>query len=92
MRRFSRLFWFTVFAGTLASSLVSGGLVWHLTAQLHEMVALCAPRNDSCGAETIDRAFQVFCLMVVAGDGLAFWLANRIGRSFIKPAAADAVR
>jgi hypothetical protein len=92
MRRFSSLFWFTVFAGTLSSGLVSTALVWHLTTQLHEMVALCMPRSDSCGAEAIDRAFRVFCVMVVAGNALAFWCASEIGRSFIKPALTGAVR
>ena len=92
MQRFSRLFWFTVLAGTLASALLSHALVRHLTAQLHDMVTLCTPRNDSCGWQAIDRAFQVFCLMAGAANALVFWLAYRIGRGFIKPTVTVAAQ
>jgi uncharacterized membrane protein len=92
MKRFSKLFWFTVFVGTLASALVSHALVGHLTARLHEMVAFCTPRNDACGAAAINGAFQAFCLTAVAGNALVFWLAYKIGCGFIKPVAADAAR
>jgi hypothetical protein len=92
LQRFSRLFWFTVAAGILASALLNHALVGHLKVHLHDMVTLCSPQNDSCGSEAIDRVFQVFCLMAVTGNALVFWLAYRIGRGFIKPAARDAAR
>jgi len=92
MQRFSRLFWFTVLTGTLSSCLLSHALVGHLTAQLHDMVTLCTAQNDACSSEAIDRAFQVFCVMAVAGNALVFWLAYKIGRSFTKPAVTDAAR
>ena len=92
MQRFSRLFWLTALAAALSSCLLNHALVGHLTTQLHDMVALCTRRNDVCGAEAIDRAFQVFCLMAVAGKALVFWLAYRIGRGSIKPAVRDAIR
>jgi hypothetical protein len=89
MRRFSRLFWFTAFVGILLSGLLNLALVGHLNTQLGEMVALCTPRNDSCSAAAIERAFRVFCLMAVAGTVVVFWLAHRIGRSLVKPAVTD---
>jgi hypothetical protein len=92
MQRLSKPFWFTVVAGTLVASLLSYALVWHFTTQMHDMVALCTPREDRCGAEAMGRAFHTFCLMALAGNTLAFWSANRIGRCFIKPAVTDAVR
>lgn len=92
MKRFSRDFWLMALAAALCSGLLNYALVWHFTGQLHEMVTLCTPRNDSCGSEAIDRAFEVFCLTAAAGAVLVFWLAHRMGRSFMKPAAADAAR
>lgn len=92
MRRFSKRFWITALAAALSSWLLNHVLVAHLTAQLHGMVALCGPRNDSCGSEAIDRAFQIFCLMAVAGNGLVFWLVYKIGRGVTKPTTTDAAR
>jgi hypothetical protein len=92
MQRFSRVFWVTVLASTLSSGLLDHASVGHLAAQLHDMVAQCTPRNDSCSSGAIDRAFQAFCLVTVAGNALVFWLAIKIGRRFCKPAATDAVR
>lgn len=92
MKRFSKLFWFTAIAGISCSTLLSHVLVGHLATQLHDMVTLCAPRNDVCSVDAIDRAFRTFCLMAVAGNVVLFWLAYAIGRGFIKPAATDAAQ
>jgi hypothetical protein len=92
MKRFSRLFWFTAITAALSSGLLDYALVGHLAAQLHEMVALCTPRNDACGAKAIDRAFWVFCLITVAGNAVVFWLVYKIGRGFTKPAVMDTAR
>ena len=86
MRRFSRLFWFTILAGTLSSALLSCALVSRLTARLNEMVTRCTAKNFTCSTESIDRAFQVFCLAEAAAILLLFWTAHRIGIRLIKPA------
>jgi hypothetical protein len=89
MRRFSGHFWFTAFAGIILSGILNLALVGHLNTQLGEMVALCTPQNDSCSGAAIEWAFRAFCLMAVAGTVVVFWLAHRIGRSFVKPAVPD---
>ena len=86
MQRFSRLFWFTVLAGTLSAALFSYGLLSCLGAHLNEMTTLCTARNDSCSAESIDRAFHLFFVTEMAGTLLLFWFAHRIGLRFIQPA------
>lgn len=92
MQRFSKRFWLTTLAAAVGSGLLNYALVWHFTGQLHDMVALCSPRHDSCGSEAIDHAFRVFCLAAMAGAVLVFWLAHRMGRSLLKPAATDTAR
>jgi len=84
MKRFSRLFWFTVIAGAATAALLSCGLVWHLAVQTSDWLALCTKGEVSC-PESIDRAFLVFCMMVAAGNILMFRLAYLLGRRWIKP-------
>jgi hypothetical protein len=95
MQRLSRLFWFTVFAGTISSAFLSYALARRFTGQVNTLVALCAARNDTCSVESINRAFQVSCMTDVAATLLLFWFAYKIGRSFIKPVSpivTDAAR
>lgn len=88
MQRFFRLFWSTILVGILFSGLLDLVLARHLNTQLHDMVAQCTGRNDTCGAEAINRAFEWFCFLALSGNALAFWLAYRIGRVFTNSDAA----
>jgi hypothetical protein len=94
-RPFSRPFWFAALAAAVFSALLSYTLLWLLKGHLNDMIALCTARNDTCSVASIDRAFQAFCMTEVAATLLLFWLAYKIGRSFIKavpPTVADAAR
>lgn len=85
MKRFSRLFWFTVIAGTLSSVLLSGELLFLLSTRLDTMNALCGQGKHACGSQSFQNVFQLFCIAELAGTVSLFWAAHLIGRSFIKP-------
>jgi len=95
-RAFSRPFWFMLLAAFALSALLSFALLWLLKGQLNDAVTLCAARNSTCSfLEAADRALHVFLASEIAGALLVFWLAQKIGRSFIKPApptVTDAAR
>jgi cytochrome bd-type quinol oxidase subunit 2 len=90
MRRFSRLFWFTVFAGSLSSPVIFGAALRIFTAHMNGMDALCRQGKPDCSWESVRHLYYVACTAHVTGTLASFGLAYIIGRSFIKPAATDA--
>jgi hypothetical protein len=90
MQRFSRLFWFTVFAGTLSALLFFRVALRFFTTQSSEMDALCRQGKPECSQESLQHLYHVACTAHVGGTLLSFGLAYIIGRSFIRPAATDA--
>lgn len=88
IQRFSKLFWFTVLAGTLASALFSAALVSFLSMRLNGMLAFCtlATAKDCPSSDTFDRWLHAFIAAELAGTFLLFWTASKIGRKRFSPA------
>jgi len=85
-RPFSRPFRFMLLAAFVLSAFLSYALLWLFKGQLNDAVTLCTSRNATCSFfDVTDRALHVFLVSETAGALLVFWLACKIGRSFIKP-------
>ena len=91
MRRFSRLFWFTTLAGGVSSLLLTCAVLWFFTAQSDATLVLCRQGKPGCGtSELLQHLYRAACAVQAGGTILLFGLAYRLGRAFIKPAAAAA--
>ena len=86
MRRFSKQFWFTLFAGGFSSLLLTCALLWFLTTQAGEMVALCRQGVGCASWESLQHLFRVVSIAQVCGTLLLFGLAHNIGRRLVQPA------
>jgi hypothetical protein len=87
MVRFSKPFWFTLFAGGFSSLLLTCALLWFLTTQSGAMVALCRQGKAGCASwESLQHLFRVASIAQVCGTFLLFGLALNIGRRFVQPA------
>lgn len=87
MKRFSRLFWFTVLAGTVSSVLLSCAALWFVKSHAAEMVAVCRPGKDGCASwESLQHLFRVAFIAQASGTLLSFGLVYHMGRRFIPPA------
>jgi hypothetical protein len=86
MRRFSKLFWFTLFAGGFSSLLLTCALLWFFTTQAGEMLALCSQGKGGCTSwESLQHLFRVVSIAQVCGTLLLFGLAHNIGRRLVQP-------
>lgn len=95
MPRFSKLFWFTVLPGTLASALFSAGLRAFLSLRLDAALALCGqPKLQGClSYDMTDQWLYAFVPAELIGNPLLFWLAFKLGRKWLSlapPVATDA--
>jgi hypothetical protein len=87
MKRFSRHFWVTVFAGGLSSLLFTLAVVWFFNSKSKEMVALCRLGRVGCASrESLEYSFRVAYLAQAGGTLLLFVLAYHIGRMLTSPA------
>ncbi|MGB6687961.1 MAG: hypothetical protein WBE76_08975 [Terracidiphilus sp.] len=91
MKRFSKLFWFTLFAGGLSSLLLTCAALSFFVTKSGEMVALCRHGKDGCAsAEALQHLYRTASIVQVCGTLLLFGLAYNIGRRLIRPAPAAA--
>jgi hypothetical protein len=87
MQRFSKRFWFTLFAGGFSSLLLTCTMLWFITAQSGEMVALCRHGKEGCASrESLHHLFRMASMTQAGGTLLVFGLAYKLGRRLLRPA------
>jgi len=87
MQRFSRIFWFTVFVGTVSSVLLTCAMLWFFKTHAAETLALCKQGGDGCASwESLQHLFRVVLITQASGTLLSFGLVYHMGRRFIPPA------
>ena len=78
MRLFSRLFYFTVIGGLVASALLDGGIF----SLLHYRPDAVLPVFRSVKQDT--QSFVTLCVIYAPFISLLFWVAFRIGRRILQ--------
>ena len=93
MPRFSKLFWFTITAGTLSSVLFYFVLMQIFEARHEAMLALIRTGSDASDWQALPRLFHLIVAAILIGTPLLFWLAYRLAPARMKspaPAADNA--
>jgi hypothetical protein len=82
MKRFSRLFYFTVIGGLAATVLLHGLILCFLHHRPEAIGVLCRAINPDCRGESLYALYVTTCAVYTPVTSLVFWAAYRTGRRF----------
>ena len=87
MKRFSKLFYFTVIAGGILGAIYAGGVVLLLKAEAGAVNAQCSVAKEDCTEKCFHQILPLFSIAELFGVVAILFVTYAAGKKFIKAAS-----